>query len=115
MVLRTAAAFIAICTEDCSGADERRKSWTLSRADYGELPIVARTHFAVKQAKFDEVACELPQCRRQIAMPILPEVFDKRAVDNCQVRFHDVAYIEVTPRFGRAGTPLPAANASGSH
>jgi adenine-specific DNA-methyltransferase len=32
---------------------------------------------------------------------IPPEVFDKRAVDKGQVRFHDVAYIEVTPRFGK--------------
>ncbi|HMO65039.1 MAG TPA: site-specific DNA-methyltransferase, partial [Verrucomicrobiota bacterium] len=31
---------------------------------------------------------------------IPPEVFDKRAVEKDQVRFHDVAYIEVTPRFG---------------
>src|SRR5947199_9486247 len=31
---------------------------------------------------------------------IPPEVFDKRAVEKGQVRFHDVAYIEVTPRFG---------------
>jgi site-specific DNA-methyltransferase (adenine-specific)/adenine-specific DNA-methyltransferase len=30
---------------------------------------------------------------------IPPEVFDKRAVDRGQVRFQDVAYIEVTPRF----------------
>ncbi len=30
---------------------------------------------------------------------IPPEVFDKRAVEKGQVRFHDVAYIEVTPRF----------------
>jgi site-specific DNA-methyltransferase (adenine-specific)/adenine-specific DNA-methyltransferase len=30
---------------------------------------------------------------------IPPEVFDKRAVERGQVRFHDVAYIEVTPRF----------------
>ncbi len=30
---------------------------------------------------------------------IPPEVFDKRAVDKGQVRFHDVAYIEATPRF----------------
>jgi len=30
---------------------------------------------------------------------IPPEVFDKRAVDKGQVRFHDVSYIEVTPRF----------------
>jgi site-specific DNA-methyltransferase (adenine-specific)/adenine-specific DNA-methyltransferase len=29
-------------------------------------------------------------------------VFDRRAVEKGQVRFHDVAYIEVTPRFGRA-------------
>jgi site-specific DNA-methyltransferase (adenine-specific)/adenine-specific DNA-methyltransferase len=33
---------------------------------------------------------------------IPPEVFDKRAVEKGQVRFHDVAYIEVTPRFGSA-------------
>jgi site-specific DNA-methyltransferase (adenine-specific)/adenine-specific DNA-methyltransferase len=30
---------------------------------------------------------------------IPPEVFDKRAVEKGQVRFFDVAYIEVTPRF----------------
>lgn len=30
---------------------------------------------------------------------IPPEVFDKRAVERGQVRFHDVAYIEITPRF----------------
>jgi site-specific DNA-methyltransferase (adenine-specific)/adenine-specific DNA-methyltransferase len=29
---------------------------------------------------------------------IPPEVFDKRAVERGQVRFHDVAYIEITPR-----------------
>jgi site-specific DNA-methyltransferase (adenine-specific)/adenine-specific DNA-methyltransferase len=32
---------------------------------------------------------------------IPPEVFDKRAVEKGQVRFHDVAYIEVTPRFDK--------------
>jgi site-specific DNA-methyltransferase (adenine-specific)/adenine-specific DNA-methyltransferase len=32
---------------------------------------------------------------------IPPEVFDKRAVDKGQVRFHDVAYIEITPRFDK--------------
>ena len=32
---------------------------------------------------------------------IPPEVFDKRAVDKGQVRFHDVAYLEVTPRFNK--------------
>lgn len=32
---------------------------------------------------------------------IPPEVFDKRAVEKGQVRFHDVAYIEVTPRIDK--------------
>ncbi len=32
---------------------------------------------------------------------IPPEVFDKRAVERGQVRFHEVAAIEVTPRFDR--------------
>ena len=32
---------------------------------------------------------------------IPPEVFDKRAVEKGQVRFHDVAYIEVTPRYDK--------------
>jgi site-specific DNA-methyltransferase (adenine-specific)/adenine-specific DNA-methyltransferase len=32
---------------------------------------------------------------------IPPEVFDKRAVEKGQVRFFDVAYIEVTPRFDK--------------
>ena len=35
---------------------------------------------------------------------IPPEVFDKRAVEKGQVRFHDVAYIEVTPRFDKQDT-----------
>ena len=39
---------------------------------------------------------------------IPPEVFDKRAVEKGQVRFHDVAYIEVTPRFG-VGRAVPSA------
>ena len=33
---------------------------------------------------------------------IPPEVFDKRAVEKGQVRFHDVAFIEVTPRYNAA-------------
>ena len=32
---------------------------------------------------------------------IPPEVFDKRAVDKGQVRFHDVSFIEATPRFDK--------------
>jgi len=43
---------------------------------------------------------------------IPPEVFDKRAVEKGQVRFHDVAYIEVTPRFGRSAA-VPAASSGG--
>jgi len=39
---------------------------------------------------------------------IPPEVFDKRAVERGQVRFQDVAYIEVTPRFD-AKNPLALA------
>lgn len=35
---------------------------------------------------------------------IPPEVFDKRAVERGQVRFHDVAYVEATPRFGLVGS-----------
>lgn len=32
---------------------------------------------------------------------IPPEVFDKRAVERGQVRFHDVSYIEATPRYDK--------------
>jgi site-specific DNA-methyltransferase (adenine-specific)/adenine-specific DNA-methyltransferase len=39
---------------------------------------------------------------------IPPEVFDKRAVERGQVRFQDVAYIEVTPRFD-SKSPLAVA------
>ena len=38
---------------------------------------------------------------------IPPEVFDKRAVEKGQVRFHDVAYIEVTPRFDKKDKLTP--------
>ena len=38
---------------------------------------------------------------RPRAEDIPPEVFDKRAVEKGQVRFHDVAYIEATPRFDK--------------
>jgi site-specific DNA-methyltransferase (adenine-specific)/adenine-specific DNA-methyltransferase len=43
---------------------------------------------------------------------IPPEVFDRRAVEKGHVRFHDVAFIEVTPRFGRSAA-VPAASSSG--
>jgi site-specific DNA-methyltransferase (adenine-specific)/adenine-specific DNA-methyltransferase len=41
---------------------------------------------------------------------IPPEVFDRRAVEKGQVRFHDVAYIEVTPRFDTKDKLKLAAN-----
>ncbi|MCW5551361.1 MAG: site-specific DNA-methyltransferase [Verrucomicrobiae bacterium] len=44
---------------------------------------------------------------------IPPEVFDRRAVEKGQVRFHDVAYIEVTPRFGRSSGRESAQTSSG--
>jgi adenine-specific DNA-methyltransferase len=52
---------------------------------------------------------------------IPPEVFDKRAVEKGQVRFFDVACIEVTPRFGlgsarasRAVSDAPSETSSGT-
>ena len=44
---------------------------------------------------------------------IPPEVFDRRAVEKGRVRFYDVAYIEVTPRFGRSAA-VPAASSGGA-
>ena len=32
---------------------------------------------------------------------IPPEVFDKRAVEKGQVRFHDISFVEATPRYGK--------------
>ena len=34
---------------------------------------------------------------------IPPEVFDKRAVEKGQVRFHDISFVEATPRYAQAG------------
>jgi site-specific DNA-methyltransferase (adenine-specific)/adenine-specific DNA-methyltransferase len=42
-----------------------------------------------------KLALEFPQVPKMIP----PEVFDRRAVEKGQVRFHDVAYVEATPRF----------------
>ncbi len=41
---------------------------------------------------------------------IPPEVFDKRAVEKGQVRFADIAYVEATPRYGRADRLGPPTN-----
>ena len=34
---------------------------------------------------------------------IPPEVFDKRAVEKGQVRFHDISFVEATPRYAQSG------------
>ncbi len=62
--------------------------------------------FEFEMGLFPAVLDEAKQKGIDIApKTIPPEVFDKRAVDKGQVRFHEVAYIEVTPRFGRSGVP----------
>jgi site-specific DNA-methyltransferase (adenine-specific)/adenine-specific DNA-methyltransferase len=66
--------------------------------------------FEFEMGLFPAVLDEAKQKGIDLAPKVIPpEVFDKRAVEKGQVRFHDVAYIEVTPRYGRAGSPLPAA------
>ena len=55
--------------------------------------------FEFEMGLFPAVLVEAKQKGIDIApKTIPPEVFDKRAVEKGQVRFHDVAYIEVTPR-----------------
>jgi len=55
--------------------------------------------FEFEMGLFPAVLDEAKQKGIDIApKTIPPEVFDKRAVEKGQVRFHDVAYIEVTPR-----------------
>ena len=57
--------------------------------------------FEFEMGLFPAVLAEAKQKGIDLApKTIPPEVFDKRAVEKGQVRFHDVAYIEVTPRFG---------------
>lgn len=44
----------------------------------------------------------------ELAPKYIPaEVFDKRAVEKNQVRFHDVSYIEVKPHIGKSDSGLP--------
>ena len=57
--------------------------------------------FEFEMGLFPAVLDEAKQkCIDLAPKTIPPEVFDRRAVEKGQVRFHDVAYIEVTPRFG---------------
>jgi hypothetical protein len=58
--------------------------------------------FEFEMGLFPAVLDEAKQKGIELApKTIPPEVFDKRAVEKGQVRFHDVAYIEVTPRFDK--------------
>ena len=56
--------------------------------------------FEFEMGLFPAVLAEAKQKGIDLApRTIPPEVFDKRAVEKGQVRFHEVAYIEITPRF----------------
>jgi site-specific DNA-methyltransferase (adenine-specific)/adenine-specific DNA-methyltransferase len=58
--------------------------------------------FEFEMGLFPAVLDEAKQKGIDIApKTIPPEVFDKRAVEKGQVRFHDVAYVEATPRFDK--------------
>ena len=65
--------------------------------------------FEFEMGLFPAVLDEAKQKGLDVApKTIPPEVFDKRAVEKGQVRFHDVAYIEITPRFDKRN-PLSVA------
>jgi site-specific DNA-methyltransferase (adenine-specific)/adenine-specific DNA-methyltransferase len=58
--------------------------------------------FEFEMGLFPAVLTEAKQKGIDIApRTIPPEVFDKRAVEKGQVRFHDVAYVEATPRHAK--------------
>jgi site-specific DNA-methyltransferase (adenine-specific)/adenine-specific DNA-methyltransferase len=58
--------------------------------------------FEFEMGLFPAVLEEAKQKGIDLAPKVIPpEVFDKRAVEKGQVRFHDVAYIEMTPRFDK--------------
>ena len=58
--------------------------------------------FEFEMGLFPAVLNEAKQKGIDIApKTIPPEVFDKRAIEKGQVRFHDVSYIEATPRYDK--------------
>lgn len=58
--------------------------------------------FEFEMGLFPAVLEEAKQKGIDIAPKMIPpEVFDKRAVEKGQVRFHDVSYIEATPRYDK--------------
>lgn len=64
--------------------------------------------FEFEMGLFPNVLDEARAKGIDIAPKYIPaEVFDKRAVEKNQVRFHDVSYIEVKPHVGRSEKGLP--------
>jgi hypothetical protein len=64
--------------------------------------------FEFEMGLFPNVLDEARAKGIDIAPKYIPaEVFDKRAVEKNQVRFHDVSYIEVKPHVGRSDKGLP--------
>lgn len=64
--------------------------------------------FEFEMGLFPNVLDEARAKGIDIAPKYIPaEVFDKRAVEKNQVRFHDVSYIEVKPHVGRSENGLP--------
>ena len=62
--------------------------------------------FEFEMGLFPAVLDEAKQKGIELASKTIPpEVFDRRAVEKGQVRFHDIAYIEITPRYD-AKNPL---------
>ena len=64
--------------------------------------------FEFEMGLFPNVLDEARSKGIDIAPKYIPaEVFDKRAVEKNQVRFHDVSYIEVKPHVGKSENGLP--------
>jgi DNA modification methylase len=64
--------------------------------------------FEFEMGLFPNVLDEARSKGIDIAPKYIPaEVFDKRAIEKNQVRFHDVSYIEVKPHIGKSESGLP--------
>jgi DNA modification methylase len=64
--------------------------------------------FEFEMGLFPEIQNEAAAKGIDLALKYIPaEVFDKRAVEKNQVRFHDVSYIEVKPHVGHSENGLP--------
>ena len=87
------------------------KSWSVSRIFVEEVITECRKRgatrvdllaFEFEMGLFPAVLEEAKQKGIDLTpKTIPPEVFDRRAVEKGQVRFHDVAYVEATPRYDK--------------